>query len=189
MQRLPKDAVFDRKALRQLIKLARQKAGGDPLAERLQRIDDLESFLAPARLAFSFLLSRHGSTAKSVGDEIGKAWGKLKAIPRERLKDLEPEISKASGDPKAGGRWTAIALALSDGAHEEVVRLLIDHNALVMRARNGAAGWVRFERGCLDVRFVDETGELCEGGSVPNLWRNNYFLDPLVGIVATLREA
>ena len=153
------DPSFDRLQLRDLEKRARRKGGKhELLANRLSRIDRLESLLVPSASAFGFLLARHGKPRASVAAEIGKAWqGAFDGFDPPSFQDLAHEITEAYGDAKAGERWVALASALAGGRWSNFVDLLLEQNAFVMRSRHAAEPWVRIRDGKLDVRFRDES--------------------------------
>lgn len=186
MEKLPSDERFSRHDLRALTKEAKRRAL-DELAGRLEQIDQVESVLAPAGLAFGFLLGRNGQLLSSIGKEVAKAWGKrLAFVDVEAIEALKGEISSAFHDPAAGPRWVQIAAALSAGNYEGLLRLLLEHNKAVMQSRSGSAPWARLSSGKLDVRYRDEAGNLPSREELPNLWVNNYFLNSLKVVRATL---
>lgn len=190
MGRLPKETAFDRAELRSIIKEAEgRRTDGSPLAAALDRIDRLESVLVPAAALFGFLQSRHGQQVRAVAAEAAKAWGPLKSVDGGAFRELQVQVAEAFGEPSAGERWTRIAEGLAAGKYEAVVTLLLEHNDFVMRSRNGSDPWVRTANGRLDVRFRDEASELPSRRELPDLWRNNYFLNPLKEVVVTLGGA
>lgn len=189
MSRLSKDTAFDRHELRAVIKeAARQGKDGEPLAAGLERIDRLESVLVPAAGLFGLLQARHGQTLRAVAGEVAKAWGPMKSVDGGAFRELQAQVAEAFGEASAGELWTRIAEGLGAAKYEAVLSLLIEHNAFVMRSRNGSDPWVRVMNGRLDVRFRDEASELPGRRDLPDLWRNNYFLNPLKEVVVTLRE-
>jgi len=168
----------------------RRGAGHAALAHRLSRICHLESLLAPAAAVFDFVLVRHRQTVASVAKEIRAAWGsRLSLLDVEAIRELRDEIAQAFGDSAAGVRFIGVAEAFLGGDYAQVVKLLLEQNAFIMQARGGSAAWVRMAAGRLDVRFRDETAELPKRSEVAHLWRHNYFLESLNGIVHALREA
>lgn len=190
MGRLDPSAPFDRHQLRALVKAARGAGdSGAALAEELGRIDCLEAVLVPAAQLFGLLQARHGQTVRAVAAEATKAWGALRAVDAGRFRELSSRVGVAFGAESAGEAWTSIAEGLAGGRYESVLPLLIEHNAFVMRARNGSDPWVRVVNGRLDVRFRDEASELASRRELPHLWRNNYFLNPLKEVVVTLGKA
>ena len=182
------DPSFDRLQLRDLEKRARRKGGKhELLANRLSRIDRLESLLVPSASAFGFLLARHGKPRASVAAEIGKAWqGAFDSFDPRSFQDLAHEITEAYGDAKAGERWVALASALAGGRWSNFVDLLLEQNAFVMRSRHAAEPWVRIRDGKLDVRFRDESTDLRPKGQLATSWRSNFFLDPLKAMIVAL---
>jgi hypothetical protein len=188
MEDLPPSTPFERRELRGLIKESARR-GCEPLTARLQRIDILESVLVPAAFAFGFLLSRHSQTLVSTAREIADEWGPLRFVDVPAFQTLQLEVGEAFHDVAAGERWGRVAAALSAGEYEALVRLLLEHNAFVMQSRNGSNPWVRLAHGRLDVRFRDEVVDLPNRRGLPEMWVNNYFLNPLKSVVSTLRAA
>lgn len=188
MWQVDTSSEFDRLQLRALAKeAARYGETGADLARRLERIDRLEAILVPAALVFSLVLARHGSSIPAVASEVGKKWGKPLVLgAKDRIEDLRSEIAEALGEGDSGQRWVEIASALSEGAWERSIRLLVEENAQVMKRRNGSQAWVRFDGERLDVRLGDESGELAGRSDLDEAWVNNYFLNPLKSVLAQL---
>lgn len=179
---------FDRADLRALVRLARQAGDdGQRLSKRLAHIDALESVLAPAALAFAFLLGRNGQRLPSVGAEITAAWGRrLGFVDVGAIEGLRGPIGEAFRDPDAGQRWAQIAAALASGDYEELLRLLLAHNAAVMQSRSGSAPWACMSAGRVDVRYRDERSDVMTRDDLPHLWLHPYFLNSLKAVRATL---
>lgn len=180
---------FNRKVLRSLIQKA-VKAGGrlDELADRLSRIDHLESLLVPASSAFGFLLSRKGGKLEAIAGELATAWkDSFASLDLDAIGALEKEIAESYGDADTGRRWTEFARALKTSDYSRFVRLLLDQNAFVLRSRNGSDPWARVVRGRLEVRFRDESFGLVPRSELSSAWRSNFFLNPLQSMVHTLR--
>lgn len=189
MGKLPDPAArFDRADLRALVKLARQAGDdGERLSERLAHIDHLESVLAPAALAFSFLLSRNGQRLASVAGDIATAWGpRLGFVDVAAVEGLRAPVGEAFRDPAAGQRWAQTAAALASGDYQSLLRLLLEHNAAVMQSRSASAPWATVSGGRLDVRYRDERADLRTRDELPHLWLNPYFLNSLKAVRATL---
>lgn len=180
---------FDRKELRFLIQKA-AKAGGElaELADRLSRIDHLESLLVPVGSAFGFLLSRNAGRLDAIAGELAGAWKDAFAkLDLHAVGALEKEIAESFGDAATGRRWTELARALKVSDYGGFLRLLLEQNAFVMRSRNGSDPWARVVRGKLDVRFRDESYGLIPRAELANAWRSNFFLNPLQTMVHSLR--
>jgi len=171
--------------VRGMIKEASRKGSEwSELVHRLQDIADIEQLLVPAAEAFGFLLTRHGRPIRAVAQEIAKTWGRaLSYIDQSAITALEPELSEAFRSPEPAARLVNVAAALATGSYEEVLRLLLEHNAFLMQNRNGSAPWVRLEDGRLDVRFRDETRALTPGPRLPRVWHNPYFIDSVKTIL------
>jgi hypothetical protein len=188
MAHLPSENGFDRTELRALIKEAgRRGEAMAPLADRLQRIDQLEALLVPASAASSFLLARHGQTPASVAKEFQAAWGRrVKTVDPAAIRALRDDIAHALHDEGAGDRWGKLAEALAAGDCEAWIRLLMEQNAWVMGNRNDSSPWLRVKAGKLDVRIRYEAERLPSREDLPQQWRHNYFLDPLKALTVEL---
>jgi hypothetical protein len=188
---IPQDTEFGISELRAVIKQAR-KRGEDwrLLADWLVSIERVETVLAPAMAAFGFCLTRNGQALRKVAGEVKKCWGgSLKHVCSDDVAALRPVIAEALGDDRSADRLIAVAGSLSAGDYELFVRLLIEHNAAVMQARNGAAPWVILDGERLDVRLRDESERLPDARELPHLWRNPYFINSLKRVQATVMEA
>jgi hypothetical protein len=175
--------------LRDLIREARKRGEQfAALAERLDRVDHLESLITPAAIAFGFLLSRNGQTVSNSAGELFRIWGRLRHLDLDRIRAIVPEIVEALHDDDSGERWLRIGTAFRDGDYESAARLLIEQNSFVMRKRNGSEPWIRNVGGKLDVRFRDESWNVPTVKDIPNLWFNSYFIDSLRAVTNTLRE-
>ncbi len=188
---LPKlDAAtpFDRKDLGRLRSRARQD-GMDGLADALDRIEHMESLIVPAAGAFGLLLARSGRTPKEVARDISRVWGsRLHPLNAEAIDAMKDELASAQREPEAGERWVAIASELGAGRYEKALHLLMEQNAVVMEARNGSSPWVKVVDGKLEVRYLDEAGNLPGSRDLPHLWRSTYFLNSLKAVWAALQE-
>lgn len=181
---------FVRAELWELIRQCRASGSTSGLLDRLGRIDCLESVLVPAGLLFGFACDRQGQALTKVADEVGKAWKKgLKFVDVEAVRALSPDIASGLHDAEVANRWVRLAEALSSGDYSTALRLLLEHNAFVMRSRNGSDPWIRVVAGRLDVRFRDAAGSLWPVRELADAWVNTYFLNSLKDVVHTLAEA
>jgi len=165
---------------------------GDPggtVADRLERIRTCEALVAPSAALYGILLGSEGQTPAEVAAAIRRQWGKsVPSVDLAATKDLEQEIQEAVGDQEGGTRWLRIARALTGGEYEETLRLLMDQNRFVMKARGGAP-WIELRDGKLQVRFrEDDALPLPERDKLPDFWLNSYFLDSLRIVASALRE-
>ena len=145
--------------------------------------------IAPVANAFDFILARQGVTIGKVAAEVGRRWGPgLRHLKMDELTALEQEIGLALRDPDAAAQWLRMARALAGGNYEDMVRLLVEQNAAVMKRRNGSP-WVHLTRDRLEVRFREEAGVLAGRAELPTLWRHSYFLDSLYTVVLTRERA
>jgi hypothetical protein len=187
MDNLPRDTPFSRQELRAVIKdAARRGEDWSALASRLRRIDHLEAVLAPAGALFGLLQASHSRSLRSVAKDLSEEWRPLSWIDVGAFRELQAELGEASHEPTAGERWVKIAEALASGQYDKVLTLLVEHNAFVMGTRSGSQPWVRVTGGTLDVRFRDDVSKPPARRELPDLWVNNYFLNPLKDIVMAL---
>jgi hypothetical protein len=191
MAEAPTKDPFGMSELRAITKRARKKgAAWQPLADQLDSIDRLETLLVPASAAFAYCLGRNGDEIGKVAANIRKCWGpSLKHLAPEPLLGLRPTMADAFHEESGADRLLRIASAFHAGAYEEAIRLLIEHNAAVMRARSGAAPWIVITDQRLDVRLRDEAGQLPERSELPHLWRNTYFINSLKAVQTTLMDS
>lgn len=191
MRDLPPQRPFDRWALRELVRKCGRRTSGTsgPLAERLRKIDAIESVLVAASTAFRFLLARNGQTVSGVAREIRNSWKPAFAfINTAAIERLRLDINSGCGDPTLTDSWMGIAGSLASGDFEKLLRHLLACNERVTTNRNGSSPWVRCgPTGKLEVRFRDEAGILAERSVLADAWQNNYFLDPLKAVLDELR--
>lgn len=178
------DFSLDGRSIVDLAKRAKMEETG--LAEQLLRIRHCEALLAPASRLFQFLLTKDQSPITKIADDIRGSWSDKVSIDVKELAGLVPEITAAVGEV-AANRWSAVATSLATGAYEDVVRLLIDQNAWVMKDRASAAPWIEINADRLNVRFKDESAELPKRKELAALWRFPYFIDSLRTMTAQVR--
>lgn len=163
---------------------------GEAAAARLERIRVAESVLAPSVALFGLLMGSDGQTVAEVVTSVRQQWGGgVPVIDPSMVAELETELRDSTGDVDAGRRWVRIANAMAGGMYQDVLHLLMEQNAFVMKARASAGPWVDLSGERLRVRYRDENlGDLPERKELPTLWRHSYFLDALRTIAAELRE-
>jgi hypothetical protein len=105
------------------------------------------------------------------------------------IRNVRAAIELAFHDSKAADRMIQLAESFSSGDYEAALRLLLEHNAFIMYARNGSQPWARLEGAKVDVRYRDESGHLIPATELPDYWRNTYFINSLKTITSTLRVA
>lgn len=177
---------FDRTSLRELKKAATSQ-GDNVLADRLQRIDEVESLIAPAEHAFLFLLTQHGQTRERVAEKLRTEWGHAPRLSTEAWGRIKPHLASA-GDNEQIALIARVHDGLMLSKYEATVDALVDWNALVMKRRNGYP-WVGWgPRSTLDVRYRAEEEYLPAGEALDLLWRNTYFLESLRSITAQLED-
>ncbi len=160
---------------------------GEDLAEGLSSIVTCESVLAPAALVFGHLLGFDGKSIRHAVARLEDSWGNgVRTFSVEAFRELAAEIELTA--PGAGDRWSLIAEALSAGAYQRLIELIVEQNGSVASARGGAA-WVEIRRGVLNVRFRDERVDIPDRRALPTLWSSPYFLDSLRSVVRALKEA
>ena len=188
LMELPADSYFRVQELKRTIARAAKRKDGAALADRLREILHVEAVLVPLGNAFSFMLTRDRQPLEKVAGEIRSVWGRsLKHVEPEAVLAVWTTIGGVYGSDAAGDRFAAAARALAGGDYEEFLRLLLEHNAFVMQARNGAQPWVRLDGGRISVQYRDETGEIIPGDELPDVWRSTYFINALHGIVRAVR--
>jgi hypothetical protein len=184
---LPGDTKFDMHELTAMIRRTRRMPDGERLSEALESIKKLEQLLVPLENAFLFVLTRERQLLSSVADEIKHNWAQsLAYIDVDVISQNRSKIDGAFGDSAATNRFLSIGNALKAGQYHEAIKLLIDHNAFIMRARGAAGPWVEVTRGKIGIRYRDESGELIARKELPNRWRNTYFINSLKDVVVTL---
>lgn len=169
--------------------LARQasKQKHDALAEHLNAILTCEAVLAPADLAFVFVLGRDGQTVEQIARDIQSTWGKrVGRVDVDRFAAMLPQVEAALSDAKAAQRWLDIARCLAHGDYGALVHLLLAHNTDVMAARGAGAAWATIEGKKLKVRYP-ETGHLPGAEELATVFVSSYFLSSLRAVVNQLR--
>lgn len=187
---LPKGEGFSHKHLVEVTKQAR-RSGAPELADHLESIRALEALLVPMASLFGYIQSRDGATTKVVVGEVKSAWGNgLSHIEPPSIDELSGVIATVYGDQNTARRFQLLATALRTGAFADALRLCIEHNAFVMRARGGAEPWVVIADGRLDVRYRDEgTLPLVPGNQLATTWQNGFYLNPFKEVLDQLRVA
>jgi hypothetical protein len=190
LEELP-GAEFGMPELREAIKRAENRSGGQELAQRLTDIADVEALLVPMESAFFFLLTRDGQTLTAVAKEIRSAWGPgLRHLHSNAISRVRHTVAAAFHESEpAARRFEDLASALRGGDYEALLRLLLEHNRFVMQARNGSQPWVRLDGAHVDVRYRDESGHLLGRDQLRDYWRNTYFINSLRSVVRTLTPA
>jgi len=158
------------------------------LAVRLQRILDLEAFLAPASALFDCVLASRAQHADDVGAKVRDQWGRVPNLDAKVFGELAEEITKATSPEIAAvaGRCHG---QLADGDFPGVVHSLVEWNRLVMQRRH-AGPWVAIgSDGRLDVRLPLAEQTMPSADELPTLWSNSYFIDSLRSVTRQLRRA
>lgn len=184
-------------ALRHFASRAREKGDvGQELAVRLERVRTAELLLAPAVAFFEHVLGCDGQNAAEVASTVRQHWGER---PRETIdtgatEELWRAVPTLSDDPDAGPRWCQLAAAFHGARYEDAIRLVLEQNAAVMKARASFAPWaVLQENGQqrrIQVKFRDQNlGHLPGADELPTLWRHAYFIESLRTVAAALEGA
>lgn len=161
---------------------------GAELALRLERIGAAERVLAPAAFLFSHLLGCDTMPTRDVASRLKhpNTWGRrLATINTAEFGALKAEIG--AGDNEAGQRWCDIGEAMAEGGYEQLIALLVEQNKAVMQARGGAA-WIEAQDGRLQVRVMDEGGDVPGRDELDELWWSPYFLNSLCAVSYALKE-
>jgi hypothetical protein len=180
------DTPVGRAEVRALREAARSTDEG--LAEALQRIVHLESFLAPAAALFEFILTRHAQDPREVATAIHDHWGT--AVPNldpHAFENLLPEIAKTT-TPEIAATLRSCHQALATGDYVAATRALLDWNAKVQERRNAAPWVLTTLTGELEVRLRDMEQPMPTADDLPTLWRNSYLINALKTITKQLRN-
>ena len=173
----------------EILHLAKRAAGQDEgLSVSLNRIAQLEAFLAPAAALFQHMLARHGQQVANVAEEIRRMWGSsVPNLERAAFERLLSEIQSYSTE--AIGSWMGrVHAALHAGDFETAIDGLLFWNEVVMQIRGGAP-WVRIGTGRkLEVRYRGVEQLLPTKDELPNLWMYSYFIDALKNVTQQLRR-
>jgi len=188
---LDPDEPLSPSVLRALAKHARAQHGRDSdLAARLEAIRTCESVLAPASRLFDWLQTQRDRAVADVAREIQKQWGpRVTSVDAEGFRELREDLLRAVNGPEAFDLWQRLADTMAAGDYRTLVMTLLDLNAHVMSARDGASPWIEVRSGKLHLRFQDAQGDLPERSELAGLWRNPYFIDSLRGMVAAIEGA
>ncbi len=140
------------------------------LAEKLDRICRAEELLGAAAMLYAFLLTQDKQCLSAVSQQMADAFD-----PGLNWLDVSG-LGLAFG--RAADRLERIAHCLVRGDYEAAVRGLIDRNATVMRDRGGSA-WIVLKDDMLDVRLLEEGGNLPSRQKIRHPWVHTYFLNAL----------
>jgi hypothetical protein len=163
---------------------------GESLAERLERIRSCELLIGPAVALFEYALGCDGQTVGEIAGGIQRHWGRTLrgTLDPSATAAIEQELRAAPEDAESGARWIRLAGALHSAQYEDALRIVLEQNAAVMKARSAAAPWCVVRDGKLVVRFRDEQlSALPNGDELPEHWRHAYFIESLRSVARTLR--
>ncbi|MGA2820041.1 MAG: hypothetical protein ABSF61_05225 [Anaerolineales bacterium] len=175
---------FSMAELRRIIQKCARK-GDVELLEKLEAIHNVELVIAPLGQLFSFVLSRDDQSLTGVAREVREAWKDMpKVLPVERF---EAALQKAQSvlEEEQVHMLSRLARLVAEVDYAEAIRILIEQNEAVMKARGGGP-WVAIKGTRLDVRLPDERGDLPAGRELKNLWVSTYFLNALKAIGAAI---
>lgn len=169
----------------EILNLAKVVKGKDEsLAMRLEKMARLEALFAPAEALFDYLQSRGGQTPVDIASKLDDHWGKQVPHLSTPLDDILNEIIGVVGSD-LGGAMHQCDQALGAGDYADAIVALLEWNKLIMAARK-AAPWIQLAAGKLDVRYRGQERALPDGDTLPELWRNSYFIDTLKSIIHQL---
>ena len=132
-----------------------QSRGNETLASALEHIEVLEPFFVVMAELFGYVIRQSDRRLSDIEKDVLSAWGKrLSHLKTARVEALGERIASASS-PEAADRIVRMAASLHEGDYQQAMRLGIEHNAEVMKARGGAP-WVVEEDGRLRVRLREE---------------------------------
>jgi hypothetical protein len=182
-------AGLDATDVQALAKEAGRK-GEEALEARLGQILSAESVLAPATVAYQYVLSRDGADLATVVGEIRDQWGaalkkRADAAGFEALKD---DVLRAVRDSKTADLWLEAGRRMGAGDFGGLVETLVELNRDVMWKRDKASPWVQVTNGKLDVHFADERAKLPTAEQLASYWVSPYFLGALRAIALELGE-
>jgi hypothetical protein len=146
------------------------RIGDVDLEDRLDRIRRAEEFLGAASMLHGFLLTQDKQTISRVARQMTDKFGH--GLEWLHVVDLKDAFGSSSG------RLTRLAECLKDGDFTGTCRGLIEQNDAVMHERGGSA-WIVLKADRLDVRFLDEDGELPDLNTIREPWVHTYFLNSL----------
>ena len=169
-----------------LSKRARLSDSG--LANSLERVANLEAFLAPAAALFQHVLTRDGQRLSDVASEVRQVWGaRVPNLERSAFAEMLDEIRSTSSVAVAS-RMNEVHAALQAGDYEAAMEGLLVWNESVMQTRGGAP-WARIGDGRrLDVRYRGAEQPLPQEHELPELWMNSYFVDALKSVTRQLQR-
>ena len=181
------DTPIGRKDIMRLHEAARSVDG--ELANRLDRIARVEAVLAPAMSLFDFMLTRHRRELGDLAEELTDRWAaSVPCIEMEKNQDLLSEIGSVWFED-VSRCFDRCQQGLSGGSYRETLDALLEWHKRVMNNRGGAS-WVHIgEDGRLDVRYRGTERALPSEDELPELWRNDYFIDSLKAITRQLANA
>lgn len=178
-------------SIQELARRARKQGSvGEALAARLERIRTCELLIAPAVALFEYALQCDGQTPVKIAAEVKQHWGRAQrqTIDLVATEELEAELRAWADDAESGARWIRLARAFHEARYEDALRLVLEQNAAVMKARSAAAPWAIVRDGKLHVRFRDEQlSDLPAAVDLPEYWRHAYFIESLRQVAFALR--
>jgi len=178
-------------SVRDLARRARRHGSmGESLAARLERIRTCEMLIAPAVALFEYALQCDGQSTVKIANGVRQHWGNTQrqTIDLDATESLEREMRTSTSDVESGARWVRLAHAFRDGRYEEALQVVLEQNAMVMKARSGAAPWAVVSDEKLCVRFRDEqSSDLPAADELAEYWRHAYFIESLRQVALTLR--
>ena len=159
------------------------------LTERLDRIIRVESVVAPASLALTYLLSKDGFSVDEVAAAFQEIWGThVPNIDPALNRDLLPLIGQAHAGEEISGFFDRCQRALTDSDYVQLVETLVAWNAEI-QARRGGAPWLTVQQDRkLAVRYRMFERHLPEPDELRNLWRNSYFVASAQNIARQLQS-
>lgn len=171
---------FSMAELRRII-LRCERNGNVDLLEKLGDIQNVELVIAPLGRLFSFVLARDDQQLAAVAREVKEVWKDMRgALPVDLFKEtLHKAGSVLDGEQLI--RLSRLAELVAAGDYKEAIKVLIEQNEAVMRARGGDA-WLAIKGTRLDVRLAEESADLPAGRALKGLWVSTYFLNALKAV-------
>jgi len=163
------DVEFDMKELGACIGDATARGYGE-LAGTLDRIRRTEELLGTAAQLYDFLLTQANQPLDTVAGTMSRQFDQ--GLNWLRVADLKPTFGES------GERLAGLAERLASGDYAGACKALLAQNDAVMRQRDGRA-WIVLKDGTLDVRLIEEGGNLPTHEDLRHPWVHTYFLNAL----------
>ena len=182
---LPNELSIGRNMFLMLKKKATE-AKDESLAYRLEQIIHAEAVYAIASLIFEHLQTRDGSSVEQISTNLNRIWNRIPNISYQSNKHILEDINKCYRDGQVALQFDACQRALQKSRFDDVIRTLIEWNALIQRRRSGSQ-WIRLDRNDrLEVKYRNYDFQLPSQDELDDVWRYDYYLASLRNIINQL---